>query len=463
MRSPTIYQNSKGIRGKFGQDCFCNGGFLTMEVMLAFSLFIIFTVATFSLTLSMQKLKIWSVNELDRMKSLSQMIQTRHGTTRLYGNDTMIVANDLFSIAYSDFSEAWGRNNCDSRFSFDINKLTYFAHGVDISASNPSTDIEVRNDIVYLSADSAISSRPDFFIINSVNSQVPYIISSLNTGPGVSALEVAGPYAFLAQSSTVSQLQIVDIRNRSNPQIISQLKLPTPTPTTTAPFATSIFYSKNYIYLGTTKWGGAEFFVINVSDVRAPYVVGSFETNTLINDIYVRGNIAYLANSDEKQLRVLDISNKSSPIAIGFFSPSGWQTQEGKTIEYFEDRWALGRTVGGFNVLANHEAFTFSTNPYFSSGSTSTTSTNTNTTVSTTSISSRDVPGGVYGVLLRPPYTFLLTHSANKELQIYDSALANKTLEMSLNSTPVKMICDNSSIYFATGNDRGFSVLRLGK
>ncbi|MDO8430747.1 MAG: hypothetical protein Q7S72_02055 [Candidatus Taylorbacteria bacterium] len=409
-----------------------------MEIMLAFSLFILFTLSTFILSRSMQELKIWSLKELDKMEKLVFEIDSGIGLNKIvYGNDSSILSNDLYRISESDYVGAWGRNSCDVRIKFDQSKIDYSSTGIDMGLSNPSTDIEVRNSIVYLTADSATASRSDFFIIDAEDIFHPNVISSLNIGPGLSALEVAGPYVFAAQASTVNQLQIIDIHDRFFPQLISELKLSLPTPTTTAPFASSIFYSRGYVYLGTAKWNGAEFAIIDVSNIISPKVVGSFETNTLINDIYVRGDKAYLATSDEKQMRVLDVSDKTQPILIDSFSPTGWQTQEGKTLDYFEETLGFGRTVGGFNVTGNHELF-----------------------ISSTTTISRDIPGGVYGILMRPPYIFLLTHASGKEFQVFDSTLSTKVFEFPLQSSPVRMTCDGSTFYFATGDSKGISILK---
>lgn len=431
MKSRTIFQNNYNR---------LNGGSLIVEIMISFSLFILFTITIFTLYSSISKMKQWSLNELNQMEILSKnIINNINLKTSYYGNYSKIFSNELFSLSKSDFHKSWGKAYCDQKFALNTNNYSLIQSGYDIGSSNFSTDIEVRNGIVYLSADSSVLLKNDFFIFDSNDVNSIKLISSINTGPGVSGLEIAGPYAFLAQSSTVNQLQIIDIHDRYNPKIISQLRLPLPTSSTTPPFAKSIYYSNGYIYLGTEKWNGSELSIISVQDPYNPIVIGSYETNTLINDILVIDDRAYLATSDEKQMRVLDISNPSIPVLIDSFSPSGWQTQEGKIIDYFEGNILLGRTVGGFNVQNNHELFVFSTS---------------------TNIKSKDIAGGVYGQLLRENKIFLITHNSGKEFQVLDSASMNKIYEIGLNSNPVKMVCDNKNIYFATDDGKGFSFIK---
>jgi hypothetical protein len=424
------------------------GGFIMMEIILAFSLFSLFTISYFTLNSSMQSIKVWSINELDSLKSsvhkMDNLINTnlidKISSSTHYGNFSKLFNINDLSIIKSDLVNSWGSTNCSSRIFFNPSKTYYHPDGIFLGSGNISTDMEIRNSIIYLVTDSSTQSQADFFIIDSTNPSLSSIISSLNTGPGLSALVVAGPYVYVANTSSISQLQIIDIHNRESPTIISQLKVPLPEASSTPPKANSIFYKNGFVYLGTSKWAGPEFYIVDVSNPNSPNIVSSFETNTLINDIYVINNFAYLATSDILQMRTLDISDKSSPILKDSFSSTGWQTQEGKVLDYFEENLGLGRTVGGFNNISNHEAFIFS---------------------STTDFMSKDIPGGVYGLLIRSNYVFLATHSPLSEFQIWNLKLSTKIFSKSLGFQPVGMSCDWSNIYFTTGNDKGFAILKL--
>ncbi len=416
--------------------------------MLAFSIMILFVISSFTLESSIQELRGWSLEELEKLKTAVQdadrLIKNDFNGfsgSGYFGNETRFFLIYPFSLVHSDFKEAWGRSSCYPRLEFDEDRASYFSDGVDIGTGNASTDIEARNGVAYLTADSTSSTAMDFFIVNANDASSLRIMSSLNTGPGINAIEIAGPYAFAAQASSVSQLQIIDMHDRTAPQLISQLRLPLPTPTTTAPFAVSVFYSKGFIYLGTAKWSGPELAVIDVSNINNPSVVGTFETNTVINDIYVRGDKAYLATADEQQMMILDVSDKSNPLLEDSFSSSGWQTQTGKTLEYFEGILGFGRTVGGFNVTANHEVFTFSS--------------------TTQSYASKDIPGGVYGLLVRSQHVFLLTHFPDHEFQVWDPVFSKLIFDMPLDADPARMSCAGSILYFATGDSRGISLLKL--
>ena len=353
---------------------------------------------------------------------------------------------DPLTILTSDYKNGWGRDTCNPRLKFSQEKVTLFSQGISLGLNNLSTDVEVRNSIAYLAADGISAASPDFFIVDLENPETPVIMSSLNTGPGISALEVAGHYVYTANLSTTNQLQIIDISNRSAPALLTKYKLPLPQASSSPPRATSIFYSKGLIYLGTEKWEGNEFSIIDVTVPALPRYVGGFKTNTLVNAIYVRDGFAYVATSDSGQMRVLDIYNPTNIILVATFSPSGWETQEGKSLSYFEGNLSLGRTTGGFNQVKNHELFTFSTS-----------------SISTSPFIqvSRDIPGGVYGVISRPPFVYLATHSKSYEFQIMDVSLATLIFEKSLSFSPTGMVCDNDTLYFATGDDKGIATLKI--
>ncbi|MDP3962487.1 MAG: hypothetical protein Q8Q03_01300 [bacterium] len=397
-----------------------NRGFLIMEMMIAFSIMTLFLSSAVMLSATMQSLRMQAVKELENLERFT------------------------FAPVLSDYANAWGRDSCSASFFFNPKKTFLHSSGLNIS-SNPSTDLEVRNGIAYFTADSPVGSSPDFYIADMRDPESPFIISSINTGPGLSALEVAGRFIYAANSGTTNQLQIIDIADRHDPVLLSTLKLPLPHASSTAPAATAIFYSRGLVYLGTKKWEGNEFSIIDVSNPASPKYLGGFETGTLINDIYARDGYAYLAASDIAQMRILDVRDPSNITQLDSFSPSGWETQEGKVFSYFEGSLSLGRTPGGFNNSNNHEVFIFSSSsPHVMEYS-------------------RDIPGGVYGIVIRPPHAYLATRSTGREFQIWDNSLENLVFEKSLGFSPRALSCDRNNLYFATGDGKGVSALIIEK
>lgn len=145
----------------------------------------------------------------------------------------------------------------------------------------------------------------------------------------------------------------------------------------------------------------------------------------------------YVAASDQHQLRAIGLHDEHNPLIVDTFDPSGWQRQEGKTINYFEDEKTFGRTSGGFNIKQDAELF------YWSA------------TTSTISLPTRlgDIPGGVYGLVQDRSFVFALTRQTGSELQIYDKQISTSTaLSVALPTTPQVMTCDGDAIYVVAMN-----------
>ncbi|MEN9524414.1 MAG: hypothetical protein RL536_483, partial [Candidatus Parcubacteria bacterium] len=173
-----------------------------------------------------------------------------------------------------------------------------------ISSFIPLTDLEVRNSHAYISTDSSNSSDPDIIMADIHDPANVDLNFDVDTGPGLSGIALAGNRIFAAMTSRTAQLQVIKISYLGGMLVESSYKLPLPYATATPSLGSAIFYDNNYVYLGTEKWDGEEFSVIDVSNPTSPVRVGSLEIGSKVNSIFVRDGIAYVTSSDQKQLRV---------------------------------------------------------------------------------------------------------------------------------------------------------------
>ncbi len=236
----------------------------------------------------------------------------------------------------------------------------------DIGQNNSGTDVDVISGRAYLTADSSAASKGDFYIFDVSNpslTDIPILNGSigLNTGPGLSAVHVAGNYAYVANTSTVSQLQVIDISSPSTPFLVNYIDL---TASGDTAVGKSIYYANKKIYLGLTKSSGREFYVIDVSNPLAPVVKASFEVNSSVNSIIVRSDIAYLAVPNNpstefvsEQLILLDVGQADFGAInkLGDFSKNP-STMSGQGIYLSKDGNTLYLGQGGANP-ANHPNF----------------------------------------------------------------------------------------------------------
>lgn len=317
----------------------------------------------------------------------------------------------------------------------------------------PLTDFQIRSKRAYISTNSSKQLDPDILIFDINDNSNIDLISSINTGPGIASIALVGNKIFAAVTSRTYQLQIINMPTINNITIESSYKLPLPYATATPALGSAIFYDNNLIYLGTEKWDGEEFNIVDVSDQIRPRHIGGLEIGSKIGNIFVRNNIAYITASDQKELNVIDISDPTNPILLSSFGSSGWERQEGKVISFFEDTLKFGRTSGGFNIKQDHELFDWGTSSIKNIDETNSASTSNLYLLDpylfyTPIPNSSDIPGGVYGIIVDRSFVYIITRQNGHEFQILDHNLSSTTIKnIPLPVIPQKITCDNDSLY----------------
>jgi hypothetical protein len=288
------------------------------------------------------------------------------------------------------------------------------------------TDLQVRNGIAYISVDSAVQADPDMYVIDIHDPAHANILSSLNTGPGIISFGIAQDHIYAVTPSTAGQLHVIKMNSLASLTLEKKYALPLPEASTTPTKGSSIAYHDGYVYIGTEKWDGAEFNVIDVSNVGAPTLVGSYEVGAKVLDISIDNDRAYLATAGTNQLTILDITNPRTPTVMSTLSPSGWSRQEGKSLDIFEKNITFGRTSGGFNIPSDHELFS----------------------ISTTSSSSIDNAGGIYGIVRDADTIYAITHSLDREFISVRTTLATSSVvAYPLPIVPTALTCDADKMY----------------
>jgi hypothetical protein len=440
MKSPAIFLNK------------C--GFLTLEALIALAVMTLIVPAALSLSWSNNRLAASARMRLDSLSNVADVIQ--NGAIRQIASSSLL------------YQHEFGKSTCnitpsDPKKGFvsaDIYNTSILGSGI------TGTSVTARNGFIYETTDSSSQSAPDFFIIDARNPASPIIVSSLNTGPGLSAVTVSGYYVYVANESSLSQLQVIDIHDRTHPFVAAKLKLPLPDASSTAPSATSLFYDDGMIYLGTEKWNGLEFNAIDVSNPTSPMYRGGFETGSLVNAIYEYGGYAYVAGPDTEQMRILDVHDPTNSKELSYFSPPGFAVLEGKTFA-LEDNTGntiesntknststlyFARAGGGFNNTSQYELFSFNV-PH---------DTPPPNPIDQSEISGRDIPGGVYGVVAIPGFVFLATGDSSAGFQIWRSDLGDlsaKTVNVTLPGKPLSLWCDHGRLYSALADQTGFMII----
>lgn len=244
-----------------------------------------------------------------------------------------------------------------------------------------------RGGYTFVTSDTTTQSDPDLYILKD-----GAVEAALSTGPGLRDIAIVRNTAYVANTSVNSQIQKIDISNIYIPHTTNAYKF--------ASTGNAVYFHDDRVYIGAEKAYGPELAILN----RHLTPLSFYETDSQINDIY-KDNILYVAASNVNQLHMIATTTS-------YFSPPGWETQEGKVMRdgYF------GRTVGGFNSKTNHELFLL--------GSTSV-----------------DIGSGVYGLVSSGDLLFV----AAKDLQVWKKPFTH-LYNIPLPDIPVSLSCDKNTL-----------------
>ena len=162
-------------------------------------------------------------------------------------------------------------------------------------------EIDIVGNFLY-----AVNTSGAMTILNITDSLLIVYAGGLSLGGYLTDIEVFDNKAYVAKAGTDGGLQIVDVTTPSTPVTIS-------------------FYSSDYefisgmgdyVYLSRNS----NFSVLDVSDSPSIQYVSGFDFPGFVNDVSISGSYAYTGSNG---FRVLDISDSTHPVEVGFADIDG--------------------------------------------------------------------------------------------------------------------------------------------
>lgn len=294
---------------------------------------------------------------------------------------------------------------------------------------------------------------PTLFVFDISDTAHPQLAGKIDndllSAVGMNSIVLSGTSAYAANGSRptlTGQLQIFDVTGPS-PLLVKSFPL-----TGNTAQGNSIYYKNGYVYMGTKSGSGPEFNIIDVSSPAAPVRKGSYALGNDINAILARGNYAYIASPNAKELQVLDISNAGNPTLAGSFNAASG-AGNGKSLYLSGNTLYLGKTTGSgsdFHILdASNPASVLPEQ------------------------GGRDIASSVNGVLVRDYLSFLLTGTpaTGTKLQIFrtdsptnitpwNTALAIAPVS---NATEPSMDCEGNRLYISSNDASGQGTIYIIK
>jgi Tfp pilus assembly protein PilV len=286
-----------------------------------------------------------------------------------FPEDSSRHGNILLSTLVTNFNNAVGGDTGNSVLLPDAahwdvpeqkNIFSDFSSLTGVADNYPVTDVDAYRGKLYVTVGKTSAATTSTFFIFNINDNDPddpklEALGNVDNDPsrltGLNAVAVAEDpstgitYAYVASASNINkQLQIIDV-SANPPQVVKSVEV------VGDAHGNSLFYKNGYIYLGLKAASGTSEF--SIIDVHKPLLAGEVGHWPVagglghdINSIYVKGNYAYLATADDRNLIILDISNASFPVEIGNFNMqvADGSDNHGKSLAMVGDSLYLGRT-----------------------------------------------------------------------------------------------------------------------
>jgi hypothetical protein len=156
-------------------------------------------------------------------------------------------------------------------------------------------------------------------VVDIANPGNPTIVGRYDTPDNAMRIDFEGDYAYIADRYT--GLQIIDVADPENPNLAGSYYTPEP--------MGAIFVERNYAYAltGLFYLEFALFYIFDVYDPQNPILISSYELQTglsSIRDVYVADDYAYVICGSTF---IIDVADPSSPTLVSIYGGS-WGTAE---------------------------------------------------------------------------------------------------------------------------------------
>lgn len=322
---------------------------MTVELMLALFLWVIFLSGIISLWFVLFGPNIplfeYVENETFLVNSMTDELTNESGI--LVDRDIEFVTSVKgLKTLRINHQQSFGQKSCRG-LNVESLQSANMTSIIELDNQNSATAAIVRGLTIFLTSNSSSTTDPDFYVISIEDRRAPKIVSSMNTGPGLSSIAVAGYVAYVSNTSINSQAQAIDISNPLNPILKWSFKVPGSQGTSTS-LGRVIATDGKRVFLGTAKNASQELYSL---DPMTGQLLSSFEISGGVNGLYLNGSTLYVASPVDPELMVLDVSERESMRLIGQYDAVGG-SGNGKSIERATDSLLLGRTLGGNELIS---------------------------------------------------------------------------------------------------------------
>ncbi|MFA5047432.1 MAG: prepilin-type N-terminal cleavage/methylation domain-containing protein [Patescibacteria group bacterium] len=228
-------------------------------------------------------------------------------------NDLVVVGNYVYAASAD--------NNGELAVINISNPASPVVNYIDLTNSNSGNEsadaLSISSDGGYLYLGRANNSGREFYIFDVSIPASPTLVGQLALKGNPNDLAVSGNYVYIASSDNSSELQVINIADKSAPILAGTLNLNSGN---NAADGLSMVYSSSTVFLGRASSAAPEYYIINVSTPAAPSLSGTLEIGAKIDSLCYdpASNYSFLATaSSGGAFKVVDNTIGAAPSILG--------------------------------------------------------------------------------------------------------------------------------------------------
>jgi hypothetical protein len=191
------------------------------------------------------------------------------------------------------------------------------AGSADATGTTDGLKVAVVGNYAYVVRNTTTSN---FVILNITTPTAPTIVSTTTITGTPTNIAVSNNYAYVTMSAATSGLLIYNVTTPATPSLTKTVAF------TGTSASRGVFVNGNYAYVvraSDTATNANEFNVVNVTTPASAAVVGGYNNNIQMNEVYASGNYAYVATSSTTaEMLVINVTTPATPTLGATYNPA---------------------------------------------------------------------------------------------------------------------------------------------
>lgn len=198
--------------------------------------------------------------------------------------------------------------------------IKLWSNAIAAGNANPATagvKVATKGNYAFVVLNAATNN---FIVVNISNPAAPSIALTTTFTNTPTNIFISGNYAYVTTSTNTTGLEIIDISTPTSPTLTKSVSI------TGAVASRGVYVNNGYAFVvraASATAGINEFVVVDVRTPASASVVGNYNNDIQMNEVYVYGNYAYVATSSTTQeMLVINIITPTAPSLAGTYNPT---------------------------------------------------------------------------------------------------------------------------------------------